>query len=64
MSKSANNDKMDRQVYTVDEIKQILGIGRTSAYEFMKNPPFRVIRVGGTILIPKASFNKWLNGED
>ncbi|MBR4290649.1 MAG: helix-turn-helix domain-containing protein [Oscillospiraceae bacterium] len=63
MSKSANNDKMDRQVYTVDEIKQILGIGRTSAYELMKNPPFRVIRVGRTILIPKDSFHKWFLGE-
>ena len=54
----------ERQVYKVEEIAKILGLGRTAAYELMKNPPFRVIRVGGSILIPKASFNKWLNGED
>ena len=54
----------ERQVYKVEEIAKILGLGRTTAYELMKNPPFRVIRVGGTILIPKASFKKWLNGED
>ena len=54
----------ERQVYKVEEVAKILGLGRTAAYELMKNPPFRVIRVGGSILIPKASFNKWLNGED
>ena len=54
----------ERQAYKVEEVAKILGLGRTAAYELMKNPPFRVIRVGGTILIPKASFKKWLNGED
>ena len=54
----------ERQVYKVEEIAKILGLGRTAAYELMKNPPFRVIRVGGSILIPKASIHKWLNGED
>ena len=54
----------ERQVYKVEEVAKILGLGRTAAYELMKNPPFRVIRVGGSILIPKASFHKWLNGED
>ena len=53
-----------RQVSKVEEIAKILGIGRTAAYELMKNPPFRVLRVGGTILIPKMSFDRWLNGED
>ena len=54
----------ERQVYKVEEIAKILGLGRTAAYALMKNPPFRVLRVGGTIVIPKMSFEKWLNGED
>ena len=54
----------ERQVYKVEEIAKILGLGRTAAYALMKNPPFRVLRVGGAIVIPKMSFEKWLNGED
>ena len=49
--------------YTVDEVKQILGIGRTTTYDLMHNPPFRVLKLRGRILIPKASFDAWLNGE-
>ena len=61
MSKSENN-KLERQVYTVEEIRQILGIGRTATYALMHNPPFRVLKVGGRIVIPKASFERWLFG--
>lgn len=66
MSNDVNNNinKLERQVYTVDEIKKILGIGRTTTYDLMHNPPFRVIRLRGRILIPKASFDLWLYGED
>lgn len=63
MNKSDNNAP-ERQVYKVEEIAKMLGIGRTAAYALMKNPPFRVLRVGGSILIPKQSFNRWLLGEN
>ena len=63
MSNDVNNNKLERQVYTVDEVKQILGIGRTTTYDLMHNPPFRVLKLRGRILIPKASFDAWLNGE-
>lgn len=63
MSNSEKN-KLERQVYTVDEIKQILGIGRTTTYALMHNPPFRVIKLRGRIVIPKASFEQWLAGEE
>ena len=65
MSMSNNeNNKLERQVYTVEEIKQILGIGLTTTYALMHNPPFQVIRVGNRILIPKVSFDRWLAGEE
>ena len=38
MCKSVNNDKMDRQVYTVDEIKQILGIPLGNHFERALTP--------------------------
>lgn len=63
MSDSNKNNKLECQVYTVDEIKQILGLGRATTYALMHNPPFRVIKLRGRIVIPKASFDKWFLGE-
>ena len=65
MNKSDVNTN-NRMVYTVDEIAKMLGIGRTAAYALvnMEHPPFRVLRVCGSIRILKASFERWLYGED
>ena len=56
---------MEPKVYTVSEIQELLGIGRSAAYEYIKkvekeNKPFRVIKIGNTYRIPKESFDKWL----
>ncbi|HJB90234.1 MAG: DNA-binding protein [Clostridiales bacterium] len=58
---------MESRVYSVAEVKDILGVSRSKAYEFIKNAykdegPFRVIKVGDNYRIPKASFDQWLNG--
>lgn len=51
----------ERQVYTVEDIANILGIGRTSAYALVKEGHFRVVRIGNAIRISKKSFDKWLD---
>lgn len=64
MNKSDVNTN-NRMVYTVDEIAKMLGIGRTAAYALvnMEHPPFKVLRVVGSIRIPKTSFDAWVYGE-
>ena len=64
----ANTEKMaiestqyDKRTYTVDEIQDILGISRTSAYNLVKKNYFRFVRIGGTIRISKKSFDEWLD---
>ena len=57
---------MERMVYSISEIKDILGVSRTKAYEYIKKvyeekKPFRVIKVGGNYRIIKSSFDKWFN---
>ncbi len=42
------------------DIKEILNIGRRGAYELLENPPFRVLRIGTKIKIPKDTFLAWL----
>ena len=59
---------MESKVYTITEIKDILDISRTKAYEYIKKVhkeqyPFRVIKIGPNYRIIRASFDKWINGE-
>ena len=60
MSQTWNGTKKEtpeRRTYTVDDIAQILGIGRTSAY-------ILVVRIGNAIRISKRSFDEWLDSLD
>ena len=45
----------------VDEIQDILGICRTSAYSLVKQNLFHCVRIGGRIRVSKKSFDEWLD---
>ena len=51
----------EKKTYSVQEIADILQISKTKAYDLCKNPEFRIIRLGRTIRVSKASFDEWLN---
>lgn len=58
---------MEKVVYSVNEIQEMLGCGKSKVYEliteaYKKQDMFRVIKIGKNYLIPKDSFHKWLNG--
>ena len=46
--------------YTVQDLQDILGVGRKSVYSLLKRCEFRWIRVGAVYRIPKKSFDEWL----
>ena len=49
-------------VYTVEQVAQMLAISLRSAYNLCNSTTeFRVLRVGGSIRVPKDSFDAWLN---
>ena len=49
-------------VYTVEEIARMLAISLRSAYNLCNSTTeFRVLRAGGSIRIPKDSFDTWLH---
>ncbi len=59
---------VEKQVYDVEDIQKLLGIGRSKAYAFLdeayeKQKPFRVIRIGRLYRVPKEAFDRWLRGE-
>ena len=53
----------EKRNYTVDEIQDILGIGRNSAYNLVKSGVFHSVRIGGNIRISKKSFDDWLDNQ-
>lgn len=53
---------MDKLVYTVKEVAQMLAISQRAAYNLCNSTTeFRVLRAGGSIRIPKDSFDMWLH---
>ena len=67
MSRTWNGTKKEtpeRRTYTDDDIAQILGIGRTSAYILVKEGHFKIVRIGNAIRISKRSFDEWLDTLD
>ena len=56
-----DSPKEETAVYTVEQIARLLAISRRSAYNLCNSTTeFRVLRVGGSIRIPKDSFDAWL----
>jgi excisionase family DNA binding protein len=53
------NSNTDRQVYLVEDIIKILGISRNTAYNFIKDAPFPVLKIKSTYRIPKEAFDRW-----
>jgi len=54
----------DKRTYTVEDIAAILGIGRTSSYNLIKEGHFNTVRIGSAIRISKKSFDEWLDNQN
>lgn len=54
----------EKRTYTVEEIATLLGISRTSAYEFVKKGEVKFVRIGASIRISKKSFDEWLDQQN
>ncbi len=42
-------------------VSQVLGIGRSSAYELMHKKNFPALKIGGRMVVPKDKFIDWVN---
>ena len=63
MSQAWNGTKKEspeRRTYTVEDITQILGIGRTSAYLLVKEGHFKIVRMATPYAFPSGhSMSGW-----
>ena len=58
---SVQNNVPEKRTYKVEDIAAMLNIGRTSAYNLVKEGHFKTVRVGNAIRVSKKSFDKWLD---
>lgn len=49
-------------VVSIDELQKMLGIGRNSAYELLRNNLIKTVKVGKRYIIPKANVIAYLFG--
>ena len=49
-----------QEIFTVEEVRQILKIGTNSAYNLIHSGAFPVIKIGQTYRIPTKPFYAWL----
>lgn len=58
-SGSASSESTSK-TYRVDDIARILDIGRSSAYNLVREGHFKTVRIGTAIRISRKSFDEWL----
>jgi excisionase family DNA binding protein len=51
---------MDKIVYTVKEVSELLGIGINQAYELVKTDGFPKFKIGNKYMVPKDQFEEWM----
>ena len=51
-----------KKTLTIPEAAEILGIGRSSAYEAARRGEIPTIRIGKLLLVPAAQLDRMLNG--
>lgn len=49
------------QFFTVNELAELLRIGRSSAYELCQRNEFPVVRIGKNIRIPEQGLYNWID---
>lgn len=57
----STTDELEKRIYTVEEIANILNISKTFAYTLTKEKHFKSVRIGSAIRISKKSFDEWLD---
>ena len=56
------NRSQERGCYTVEELMDILCVGRKAIYSLIHKKSFPALRIGSVgYRIPKATFHAWLN---
>lgn len=62
MAMNSTSTTQEKGCYTVDELMDILYVGRKAIYSLIHKKAFPALRIGSVgYRIPKASFHAWMN---
>lgn len=62
MAMNSTSTTQEKGCYTVDELMDILCVGRKAIYSLIRKKAFPALRIGSVgYRIPKASFHAWMN---
>ena len=50
----------ERMTFTVEEARRVLGIGRSSTYQAIKDGAIPSLRIGRLVLVPRAAIERML----
>lgn len=64
MARGASHDLTDRLALTVKESAAVLGVGRDAVYNAINRGDLRAVRLGGSLLVPRAELERILGVED
>ena len=51
-----------KRTYTVEEIANLLGVSKSSAYHLINSNQFHSVKIGGQHRVSKKVFDEWLDG--
>lgn len=50
-----------KKTYTITEAAELLGVGKSAAYEAARRGEIPIIRIGRRMVVPKAALERMLN---
>lgn len=50
-----------KKTYTIEEAREVLGVGRDAMYKLVKDDNFPKIIVGKRVIIPIKSLERWID---
>lgn len=63
LTATSQADPSVAKTYRVEDIAKILDIGRSSAYNLVREGHFKIVRIGTAIRISRKSFDEWLESQ-
>ena len=63
LTAASQTDPSVAKTYRVEDIAKILDIGRSSAYNLVREGHFKTVRIGTAIRISRKSFDEWLESQ-
>ena len=63
LTATSQADPSVAKTYRVEDIAKILDIGRSSAYNLVREGHFKTARIGTAIRISRKSFDEWLESQ-